>query len=178
MLQNYNKWKVLQVFFNTPLAEGGLQLREISRKAKLAPTSVKNYLAELKQESLIREKENRVQGYPVYTPERDSEPFKLYKKIDLLLRLHQMGLISDLKDRCFPSVIILFGSAARGEDTELSDIDLFVGSKPQELKLQKYEEQVQRKINVLFEPHFEKISKELKNNLLNGVILYGYLKVF
>ena len=47
MLQNYNKYKVLKIFFEDPQPEGiGFQLREISRKINLAPISVKRYLEE------------------------------------------------------------------------------------------------------------------------------------
>ncbi len=48
MLQSYNKWKVLKVFFENPLPkDAGFQLREISRITSLATTSVKLYLNEL-----------------------------------------------------------------------------------------------------------------------------------
>ena len=66
MLQTYNKWNVLEMFFDFPLAEGGLQLREICRGVKLSPVSVKNYLQELEKEHLIIKKTSRVQNYPLY----------------------------------------------------------------------------------------------------------------
>jgi len=72
----------------------------------------------------------------------------------------------------------LFGSASIGEDTEQSDIDLYVDSKTKELNLEKYKKLLKRKINILYEEDFNKISPELKNNLINGVILKGYLKAF
>lgn len=178
MLQNYNKWKVLEVFFDEPLAEGGHQLREISRKVKLAPLSVKNYLMELKSEGLILEKKNRIQGHPTYWANRENELFLLYKKTNTILKLKESGLLDYLYDSCLPQVILLFGSAARGEDTEQSDIDLFLQASPVKLNLTKYEKILKREINLFFEEDFPQLSKELKNNLLNGIILKGYLKVF
>ena len=178
MLQNYNKWRVLQVFFDYPLAEGGLQLREISRKAKLALPSVTAYLQELQKENLILKKKHRVQGYPTYAAHRESRGFRFYKKTDLLIRLHGSGLLQALQDTYMPESIILFGSAARGEDTENSDVDIFVGASEEKMALDKYEKILQRKIHLFFEPNFRKLSPELKNNLLNGVILSGYVKVF
>lgn len=177
MLQNYNKWKVLQVFFDEPLAEGGFQLREISRKIKLAPPSVKKYLTELKKENLIVEKRNRIQSYPIYIANRDDNEYKFYRKIDLLNRINNSGLLQEL-EHFLPSVIILFGSASRGEDTEYSDIDIFVGTKERRINLNKYKSKLNREINLFFEPKFSKLSSELKNNLLNGLVLYGYVKVF
>ncbi|MEK6900774.1 MAG: nucleotidyltransferase domain-containing protein [Nanoarchaeota archaeon] len=178
MLQNYNKWKVLQPFFDAPLAEGGLQLREISRKVKLAPPSVKNYLHDLQKENLILERKHRLQSHPVYVAHRDDVNFKFYKKIDLIFRLKQSGLLQDIQNKCLPSAIIIFGSAARGEDTEYSDIDLFVGAKELTINVDKYEKVVHRRISLFFEEDFKKLSKELKNNILNGILLYGYVKVF
>ena len=35
---------------------------------------------------------------------------------------------------------------------------------------------MKRKINILYEENFNKISEELKNNLVNGIIVKGYLK--
>ena len=77
-----------------------------------------------------------------------------------------------------PDAIILFGSAAKGEDLKESDIDLFVLAEEKKLDLQKYEKLLGRKINILAEESFSKLSKELRNNIINGIILYGYLKVF
>jgi predicted nucleotidyltransferase len=178
MLQNYNKWKVLQVFFEQPLAESGLQLREISRKTKLAPTSVKNYLQELKKEQLILEKKSRVQNYPVYFANRDEDNFKLYKKIDLIIRIKQSGLLEYIYDSCLPNTIILFGSSSRGEDTESSDIDIFLQSSEKKLNIKKHEKILNKEINLFFESKFSKLSLELKNNIINGIVLQGYLKVF
>ncbi len=177
MLQNYNKWKVLQIFFDSPLVQG-LQLREISRQVNLAPTSVKNYLKELEKEQFITQKKSRVQKFPIYFANRDHEKFKYYKKINIQERILSSGLLKFIDDSLLPNTIILFGSASKGEDTELSDIDLFVSSKIKKFNLNKYETKLKRRINLIFEPNFNKLSKELKNNILNGVVLSGYLKVF
>src|SRR3989344_8269035 len=109
MLQNYNKWKVLKVFFDNPIPEGGFQLREISRKVKIAPVSVKNYLGELEKESLIKRSEHRIRKFPVYSANRDSEDFKFYKKIDVMDNIKNSGLLRFIQDKCMPDAITLFG---------------------------------------------------------------------
>ena len=76
-----------------------------------------------------------------------------------------------------PSVIILFGSASRGEDLKESDLDIFLECKETKLNAEKYEKELNRKINLFF-GEFNKLSSELKNNILNGTVLKGYLKVF
>ncbi len=176
MLQNYNKWKLLKVFFEDPLKEGGFQLRELSRKIKLAPISVKLYLNELVKDNLI--KKSTLHNYPIYQANRDNEKFLLFKKIDTIILIKEFNLIDYLNDKCLPSVIILFGSASKGEDLKDSDIDIFVQAKESKLDLQEFETKLKRKINIFFSDNFNNLSKELKNNMLNGIILKGYLKVF
>ncbi|MBI2111927.1 nucleotidyltransferase domain-containing protein [Candidatus Woesearchaeota archaeon] len=176
MLQNYNKWKVLQEFFTNPTSE--LQLREISRNIKLGLPSVKNYLKKFEKESFIVIKKNRVQGYPLYLANRDNPQFLFYKKVNLIDQITNSGLLQELYDLFLPNVIVLFGSASKGEDVEGSDIDIFVGAKEKTINLSKYEKTFKRKVNLFFAPDFHKLSPELKNNLLNGIILKGYIKVF
>lgn len=179
MLQNYNKWRVLGVFFNDPLPEsGGFQLRELSRKVKLAPTSVKNYLKELKAEGLIKGTKHSAQGFPVYSANRENEKFTSYKKLNTLSLISESGIISYLSDLCMPDAIVLFGSAARGEDTLASDLDIFLLCKERKVELQKFEKVIGRKISLFFAENFSKLSNELKNNVINGIRLKGYLKVF
>ena len=173
MLQN-NRSKVLQSFFDYPLKN--FQMREISRNVKISQPSVLNYLKSLLKEGLILKENKGI--YPSYRANRDSEIFKNYKKINLLFLIYQSNLIEYINNECFPRVIILFGSASIGEDTDKSDIDLYVDSKTKDLNLKKYENLFKRKINLLYEEDFKKISPELKNNLINGIILKGYLKAF
>jgi predicted nucleotidyltransferase len=179
MLQNDNRHRLLQVFYIDPVPQGiGFQLRELSRTAGIAPPSVKRYLKEFEKEGLIFEKKHRIYGYPVYYANRDSEDFKLQKTIDTIMRIQESGLLAYLKDRCAPDCIVLYGSASRGEDLLESDIDLFISSSEEKLNLAAFEKRLHRSIHILFAERFGSISSELKNNILNGKILAGYLKVF
>ncbi len=178
MWKNYNKYRVLKVFFDNPLPRGiGFQLREISRRIKLAPKSVGIYLKELGKEGLILKEKHGVLGYPVYYANRDSELFRLYKKLDLISSMNEIGLLDYLSETLMPDCIILFGSASKGEDMKDSDIDLFIQSKEKKVKLDKFEKKLDRKINIFYCEKFEDLSKELKNNIINGIIVKGYLRV-
>ena len=77
-----------------------------------------------------------------------------------------------------PKKIILFGSSSIGEDIETSDIDIFIQAKEKKLNILKYEKLLNRSITLFFEENFSRLNKELKNNILNGIILRGYIKVF
>lgn len=179
MLQKDNRYRILRIFFEDPSPKGiGFQLREISRKVAIAPPSVKKYLTELKKEGLITKVKHRIYGYPVYYANRDNDNFKFLKRLDTLMKIKESGLLEYLSESCMPDVIILFGSSASGEDLKDSDVDLFVASKDEKLSLDKFEKYLNRKINILFSDSFNRMSKELKNNIINGIILKGYLKVF
>ena len=84
MLKKDNRTKVLEVFFDNPLPEGGFQLREISRKTKLAPKSVKNYLRELQKSKLIIKKPHRIHKYPAYYANRDHDYYKFLNLLEFL----------------------------------------------------------------------------------------------
>ena len=173
MLHN-NKLRIMRLFFDNP--SESFQLRQISRLAKIAVTSVTAYANSLVKEDLIILIKKGI--YPSYKANRDNEKFRLYKKLDLIERIESSGLLSYLYDSCMPDCIILFGSASLGEDIEGSDIDMFIQSKEKKLNLEKYEKILSRKISLFFEDNFSRLSSELKNNILNGIKLKGYIKVF
>ncbi len=174
MIQKYSRYRILQEFFDFPLKN--FQMRELSRRTHITQPSMINHLKALLNEELIIKEKKGI--YPTFRANRDNELFKIYKKMDLFLRMHQAGLIDYIYDSCLPNTIILFGSASKGEDIEESDIDLFIQAKEKRLNLEKYEKLLNRRISLFFKEDFSKLSKELKNNILNGIIIRGYLRVF
>ena len=174
MFEKNNRYKILKIFLDCPLES--FRLREIARLTKISPASVLNYLKEFAEKGLIEKYEKR--GIPFYKAIRDNEDFKQYKKLSILFELHKSGLIDYLWDKLAPDTIILYGSFAKGEGTENSDIDLFIQAPEKKISLEKYEKQFGREINIFFDEEFSRLSNELKNNLLNGIVLKGYIKVF
>ena len=84
------------------------------------------------------------------------------------------GLVDFLWDKASPHVIILYGSFAKGESIEDSDIDLFVVGKERKLNLGKFEKILGKKVHLMFKESPKKIPVKLKMNLINGVVLKGY----
>ncbi|MBN2042662.1 MAG: nucleotidyltransferase domain-containing protein [Candidatus Aenigmarchaeota archaeon] len=173
MLQKYSRYRVMQEFFDFP--RKGFQIREISRRINLAQVSVINHLKALQKEGLVVKEKKGI--YPTFHANTNNENYKTLKKQNLVQRIHESELISFIDRNLKPNCIVLFGSGARGEDTETSDIDLFVQAKEVQMDLGKYENLLKRKINLLFEPETKGLSKELLNNIINGQVIYGYLKV-
>ena len=173
MLQNYNRYKILQEFFDAP--RKGFHIRELSRQIRLAQISVINHLNALCKEGLLIKEKGDI--YNVFKAHRENTAFKLLKQQNMVWRLHTSRLMSYLEETLHPTCVVLFGSASRGEDAEESDIDLFVQAGEAMLDVEKYERVLKRKINVLFEADLKELNKELLNNIINGDVLSGYLKV-
>ena len=163
----------MEQFFDSPRKP--FFIRELSRKCRLAQTAVRIHLKALLEEGLLIKDKSGM--YSPYKAARASPLFKLLKTQNIVMRMHQSGLIELLEKRLYPGCVILFGSVSRGEDTEESDIDLFVQASQTFLDLRKFEKSLNRAINILYEPKIKELSPELLNNIVNGIILYGYLKV-
>ena len=181
MIQNYGIWKVLRAFFDDPEPREGFTIRYISKSIGLASTSVRLHLEELSKEGpegypLV----TRSKGisYPTYRANRNSELFRFYKRMDILFRMEESGLLDRLWEEISPKAIILFGSASRGEDVKGSDIDIFILAKERKIELGKYESLLKRDISLHFAAQLSELPKEFRNNVINGIILRGYLKVF
>ena len=177
MLQKSSMSKIVNLFFIYPNKE--MYLTQISKYVKIAHTSVKNNLDILLNKGIITEKIDRKgkRNYPIYKANINSEIYKKYKKLLNYSQIIESGLIEFLEDSIMPRSIVLFGSYQKGEDIEDSDIDLFVESSAKKVDLSKFEKIFKRKIQIHFNENFNSYSKELKNNIINGVIISGYLEV-
>ena len=178
MLQKSNMLKIAEVFFREPTKQH--YLVQISRITKIAHTSVKKYLKQLEKESIIlRSIEKRgSREFPIFRANLNEKTYKQYKILSNLYSLQASGLIEYLVDNIIPKCIVLFGSYRFGEDIEVSDIDLFIETKDMSIDLSKFEKKLNRKIQLHFNKNFENYQEELKNNIINGILLYGYLRVF
>ncbi len=168
-----NKLKIMKIFFEEP--SKNFQIREISRLSKIAVTSVKKYLNELLDESFIIKDKNTL--YPSYVSNQQNTMFRVYKQFYVIIKIHESGLLEYLTDIFHPRCIILFGSMAKGEYNKSSDIDLFVQSDEKKVNLIKFEKILKHNINIICEENINKLSQELSNNIINGIKIYGYLKL-
>ncbi len=174
MLKNYNKYKILKIFLYNPTES--FRLRELSRLSGISPLSVSNYLKELEKESLLKRTLKR--GIPFYQAVRDNDRFISYQRLSIIYEIEESGVIESIWDSVCPEAIILYGSYAKGEATEGSDIDLCIISKEKDIDLKKFEDIIGKKIHLMFFQDFRRVSKELRNNLINGIIIKGYVKAF
>jgi len=119
MLENLDKtdWKVLIYIADDPYRK--FYLRELSKKLKISPSSVKKALDRLSKYNLI--KENKFGNLRIISGNMEEillKHIKLTKNIEF---------IQPLIKKILPATsIILYGSFAKGENTKQSDIDICV----------------------------------------------------
>jgi len=171
-------YRTAEVFFVNPTKKH--YLMDISRCIELAHTSVKKNLNKLLEIGLIIESTEKKgdRKFPIYTANLDNRNFKKYKLIYNLSALFDSKLIEYIEEKLMPKSIVLFGSYRNGEDTENSDIDLYIGCKQEAIDISKFEKMLGRKIEFHFNDNFNSYPKELKNNIINGIGLSGFLEVY
>ena len=172
MYHQFNRYKILSEFFDRPNKK--FQLRELSRVTGISLPSIKKHVEILLKQGIIKELETGI--YKGYRSSFNDE-YRLLKRNDLLLRLEKIELLDELEKKFTPNCIVLYGSAVEGMDDERGDIDIFIQSKKKPFEIKKFEKLLNRKISLLFESDIKKIDNNLKNTLVNGIVLRGFLKV-
>lgn len=175
IIKNIKK-KIMEYFLRNPTIK--LRVRQIERELKLPLPSVIRYAKELEKEGIIRKE--IISNVKLYSADRSSKNFILEKKFFNLKLLYNEGLIEYLVYSYHNPTIIVFGSYARGEDIENSDIDLYIEiQKKENITLEKFEKKLGRKIQIFVYKNILEIeNKELANNIINGIVLNGYLEAF
>jgi len=170
MLIESNTQKFLSVIFKFPTK--GFTVREIARLIKVSPPTASSLAKDLEKKGLLIIKKERVQ-YKVFG-NLENEYFRKLKRIYNIFSLFDLTdfLVKNFK----PNAVVVFGSYSKGEDTEDSDIDIFIDSVlKNKINLQKFEKQLNRRIH-LHVRDIRKIPEELRKNIINGVILHGFLE--
>lgn len=168
-----NKTKVLSKLFEKP--EYHFHIRELARETHLNPNTIITIVNQLEKESLIIKKKYKhlVEVYCNY----DTPRYKRKKQLFNIAMIQESDLLEKLiKFYNHPKAIILFGSFSRGEDWSNGDIDLAViSAKKEKINLSSFEKKLKRNIHLLVFD-YKDISDKFYNNLINGFVLYGFLK--
>lgn len=173
MKQKCSNEKVFKIFVDEPLMIH--YIKEISNKINLAPTSVKIHLKNLEKQNLITKKKG--ERFTGFVANRDNQDYLFYKKLVNISNIKECGLLDFLINSLYPEAIILYGSYFRGEDIEQSDIDIMIITKnKKKIRTEKFENILKREIHLMVEKDINKLPEELKLEVINGFVLYGYLK--
>lgn len=152
--------------------------REIALTLKVSPTAVSKSLKNLGKEKiieLIRGKNTKPQKISLNF--QNNKVFFI-KRVENLRAIYESGLAEFLFDNFPGATIILFGSYSIGEDSTNSDIDVaIIGNSLKKVGLSTYENKLKKKVVIQFFDNFYKIHKNLKESILNGIILKGSVRI-
>lgn len=169
---NNNEEIILKEIFAKPTYK--FHIRELAEITKLNPNTVINLTRRLIEQGIIKQ-EKKKHITELYFNFNNSKAV-IKKKIFNLSKLYESGVVEYIKEKYNPEAIILMGSYSRGEDIERSDIDLVVISKNKETQsLEKFEKILKRKIQ-LMPLDYKEMAEEFYINLINGMVLEGYIK--
>lgn len=181
-LPNLNgpKFEIIELIFDYP--NKTFHIRQIAKETRLSTTTVTRTIKELSKFNIITvEKTDLTTNIKANL---ESGNYTFYKRVLNLYRIERYGILNALIESYNPEAIVLFGSFAKGEDIEESDIDILVITNKEKNKdvedfLENYEEigLFNRKFNLHILPNLDKSSKEFKNAVANGIVLHGYIKV-
>jgi len=170
MFTTENTQKIFEAIASKPNTY--FSLRELARLCDLSPAGTLKILKGLVSRKLIVKEKDK------YLANTDNPEFVYTKRALNLYNILVSGLIGFIKGRTEHQALVLFGSFARGEDNENSDIDLLVvSSHKKELDLSKFEKKLKKHIS----QHILDLTtakREFKNNIVNGIVLDGYLRLF
>lgn len=170
--------KFVEFFLTNPYKE--FYIRELAKKLSLSPFATKKYSDILVKEKFILEDKR---ANLRYLKANVSNLFYKHLKISYNIReIINSGLVEFIKNSVANvTSIILFGSFAKGENDDKSDIDLVVIGKEKYLDLNKFENNMNREITIHFFSWSEWNEKAKKDNpfyyeVINyGIPLYGQL---
>jgi len=176
MIRKNIKQRIKEYFLQNPTAR--LRVRGIERATGLPLPSVIRYTKELEKEGIL--KTITTGGVVFYGADRTNKHFLLEKRLFNIRQIYEAGLVDYLKQELSNPPIVLFGSYANGEDTEDSDVDLYIETPSQKrINLEMFETKLQRRIQVFRHKTIREIRNvHLANNIVNGITLNNYLEVF
>lgn len=147
-----------------------IHVREYAKLLKISPPTASTKLETYYQNGLLKKETDK--RYNLYFGNKESETFKDLQQIYWKIKLE--SLLDHLEEQTVNPIIILFGSVAKGENKEDSDIDIAVFTPTKkEIQLEKFEKIIKKNIQLFTFSTLDKVPQKLKNNILNGKLLRG-----
>ena len=161
----------LSVFFEDCYRE--FSVREYSREVGISPPTASKLLKGFAKDGLLAMREER--GFLLFKVNRESFVMRDLSRMYWGERLGDLNIL--LRDELYGDAIVLFGSLSKLEALKKSDIDIAVFSKSKKrVDLAKPEKKLGREIHLFVFESLEKVNKELRFNIIDGYMLWGYLR--
>ena len=166
--------EVIEFLFKNPTTS--FNGKELANKLKVSPTAIAKSVRNLAKLELVTLEKKILLSIQL---NRDKEEIFDLKRISNLKSLYTSGLAYSLDEKLPGAVILVFGSYSSGEDTEESDIDIaIIGTKEKPINISKFENKLQRKIQLHFFKKLDIIENDLKESIINGITLKGAIQLW
>ena len=168
----FKELNILGPFFREPTREMGV--REYARIQRIAPATASKDLKALEKQGYLRHRKERM--LDLYKADLESWHYRDIKTYHTIRTLRSSQLLDSLDEFYLRPTIILFGSTAKGIDTENSDIDLvIISEKKKEFpRLKEFEKKLGRELQIFAVNSIKDLrNKHLMNSVLNGIVLQG-----
>ncbi len=158
--------KILKLFYEYPNKK--FTIREIEKETKIPRATTYEYLNALKKQNLVT-KDNMAIGNLL---------FKTKKTNYFVEKIVSSGFVDEIISKMNPSCIILFGSIRKGESVKESDMDIFIESHiKRQIDVKTFEKVLKHKVQLFIEEDINNLQPNLFNNVINGIKLYGSIKI-
>jgi DNA-binding Lrp family transcriptional regulator len=138
---------------------------ELVKESGISRERVNYYLKKLMKEKFIRRIKPK-QKMPYYITNRETSKFRFEKRMYGLTLLEQSGLFEHLSSLKEIKTAILFGSFARGDWNQSSDVDIFIYGDDKNFAKGEFEHKIKREIQVFSYKNSKEIKKELDAALI------------
>ena len=167
--------KILELFFNSSMKPWHFD--EIVKKVKMSRSIVLKWLNKLQKEDVIRRIKEKGK-MPYFISDFESPGYRNKKRLYALNKFYDAGFLNHLMSLKKAKTIVLFGSFARADWYNESDIDIFIYGDDEGFNPHVYQSRLQRNI----QQFVAKNTKDLKKftpgfiqNLTQGYIVKGKL---
>jgi predicted nucleotidyltransferase len=164
--------KIIELFFNEPSKHW--HFSTIVKYAKISENRANFWLKALLREKIILR--YKVKGnMPYYCAYFDNDNYKTKKKLYVLEKFYKSGFLKHLQTLNAESIVI-FGSFSRADWHSKSDIDIFILGDDSELDVSKFENILQREIQLFSfknRAEIKNINPGLIRNVINGYFVKG-----
>jgi len=170
--------KIAELFYN----ESSIQwhFEEIVRKVNMSRDKVNKWLHKFEKEEIILKIKNKGE-MPYYVGNFENVAYKNKKKIYTLNKFYNSGLLNHLASLKGAKTVIIFGSFARSDWNSNSDIDIFVYGEDDDFEKGKYENRLNREIQMFTankSKDLKKLDKGIIQNIIKGDLVKGDIDFF
>jgi len=150
----------------------------LAKPLNVSQTAISKALPLLEKEGLIKLEKDRASGRWSIALNRDSKTVLRMKRVENLKLIYESGIVDFLEKEFAGATIVLFGSYSMGEDAADSDLDIaIIGRREKKIYLDEFEKKLEREIFINFYPSFIEIHKNLRENIFNGIVLVGGVRL-